>query len=103
MGLHITFCASHIEPMTPIVDQVAYLEFEERRTTGTGYYVAFLNAKTFPRWTSSISHCHKTCRHLWNRRQTSSRSHYSCGAARVPGTGGNHRPAAANSESVVSR
>jgi hypothetical protein len=36
-------------PMTPIVDQVASLEFEERRMTGTGYYAAFLNAKQFPR------------------------------------------------------
>ena len=34
------------ESMTPIVDQVAYLEFEERRMTSIGYYVAFLNAKT---------------------------------------------------------
>src|SRR5262245_14951016 len=49
MGLHITFCASHIEPMMPILDQVAYLDSEERRTPDTSYCVAFLNAKTFPR------------------------------------------------------
>ena len=63
--------------VSPLLDQLASLEFDIRHMTGTGYFVHFTNAEQLPRIDKLNAELSKTSAHPWTSPPIWSPSHCS--------------------------